>query len=57
MIYMTDPHSISPYLKDASNYMGGCADKVVIPESIEELRKKVYGDTTIWYGQYLNSDQ
>ena len=37
MIYKTDPHSISPYLKDASNYIGGCADKVVIPESIEEL--------------------
>jgi D-lactate dehydrogenase (cytochrome) len=37
MIYKTDPHSISPYLKDASNYIGGCADKVVIPETIEEL--------------------
>jgi D-lactate dehydrogenase (cytochrome) len=37
MIYKTDPHLISPYLKDGSNYIGGFADKVVIPESIEEL--------------------
>jgi 16S rRNA (guanine966-N2)-methyltransferase len=26
------------------------------PESVEELRKKVYGDTTIWYGQYLTNE-
>jgi len=38
MIYKTDPQEISPYLQDASNYLGGFADKVVIPESIEELR-------------------
>jgi len=37
MICKTDPQEISPYLKDASNYVGGNADKVVIPESIEEL--------------------
>jgi FAD/FMN-containing dehydrogenase len=37
MIYKTDPQAISPYLQDASNYLGGFADKVVIPESIEEL--------------------
>ena len=37
MIYKTDPQAISPYLQDASNYVGGFADKVVIPESIEEL--------------------
>jgi len=37
MIYKTDPQAISPYLQDASNYAGGFADKVIIPESIEEL--------------------
>ena len=37
MIYKTDFQAISPYLQDASNYLGGFADKVVIPESIEEL--------------------
>ena len=35
----------------------GSRSQVIWPESVEELRKKVYGDTTIWYGQYLNSDQ
>lgn len=30
------------------------SSQVVWPDSIEELRKKVYGDTSIWYGQYLN---
>jgi len=28
---------ISPYLKDASNFSGGSADKVIIPESSDEL--------------------
>ena len=37
MIYKIDPKTISPYLKDASNYSGGSADKVIIPESIDEL--------------------
>lgn len=31
--------------------------QVVWPDSIEELRKKVYGDTSIWYGQYLNGNE
>ena len=35
----------------------GSRSQVVWPESIEELRKKVYGDTSIWYGQYLTIDQ
>jgi len=26
------------------------------PDSVEELRKKVYGDTSIWYGQYLTNE-
>lgn len=34
----------------------GSRSAVVWPESVEELRKKVYGDTTIWYGQYLNGN-
>ena len=37
MIYKIDPQTISPYLKDASNYSGGSADKVIIPESSDEL--------------------
>ena len=35
----------------------GSRSHVVWPESVEELRKKVYGDTTIWYGQYLTSSE
>ena len=31
----------------------GSKSKVIWPESIEQLREKFYGDTTIWYGQYL----
>lgn len=31
----------------------GSKSKVIWPESIEQLRQKFYGDTTIWYGQYL----
>lgn len=34
----------------------GSRSQVVWPESVEELRKKVYGDTTIWYGQYLKGN-
>ena len=37
MILKSDPQAISPYLQDASNYLGGFAEKVVIPESTEEL--------------------
>ena len=37
MIYKIDPKTISPYLKDASNYSGGSADKVIIPESIDVI--------------------
>lgn len=32
----------------------GLKSRVLWPEFVEELRKKVYGDTSIWYGQYLN---
>jgi len=35
----------------------GSRSQVIWPEFVEELRKKVYGDTTIWYGQYLTSNE
>jgi D-lactate dehydrogenase (cytochrome) len=37
MIRKTDPQTIAPYLKDASNFSGGHADEVVIPETTAEL--------------------
>lgn len=37
MIRKHDPQTIAPYLKDASNYSGGCADEVIIPETTQEL--------------------
>lgn len=37
MIRKTDPQTIAPYLKDASNFSGGCADEVIIPETTAEL--------------------
>jgi len=37
MLRKTDPETIAPYLKDASNFSGGRAQEVVIPENREEL--------------------
>ncbi len=37
MIRKTKPEFIAPYLKDASNFSGGNAEEVIIPESSEEL--------------------
>lgn len=34
----------------------GSRSQVQWPEPVEELRKKVYGDTSIWYGQYLTNE-
>ena len=34
----------------------GSRSQVLWPQQVEELRKKVYGDTSIWYGQYLSND-
>jgi 16S rRNA (guanine966-N2)-methyltransferase len=34
----------------------GSRSQVLWPQQVEELRKKVYGDTSIWYGQYLTND-
>mgnify|MGYP005652861837 FL=1 len=45
MILKTDPQEISPYLQDASNYLGGFAEKVVIPESTEELSSFLKNNT------------
>jgi len=35
----------------------GSKSVVTWPKSYEELRKKVYGDTAIWYGQYIGIDE
>lgn len=37
MIRKTDPQTIAPYLRDASNFSSGNAEEVVIPESRGEL--------------------
>ncbi len=37
MFKKTDPETIAPYLKDASNFSEGQASEVIIPESREEL--------------------
>ena len=37
MFRKTDPETIAPYLKDASNFFDGQASEVVIPETREEL--------------------
>lgn len=37
MIRKKDSQMISPYLKDASNFPGGSADGVIIPETVDEL--------------------
>jgi len=37
MIRKTSKESIEPYLRDASNYSGGKAEEVLIPENVDEL--------------------
>ncbi len=37
MIRKTKPEFIAPYLRDASNFSGGNAEEVIIPESSDEL--------------------
>ena len=37
MYRKTDPETIAPYLKDASNFLEGQASEVIIPETREEL--------------------
>jgi D-lactate dehydrogenase (cytochrome) len=37
MFKKTDPKTIAPYLKDASNFLEGQASEVIIPETREEL--------------------
>lgn len=37
MIVKRAPEGIAPYLRDASNFPGGSADEVLIPETLEDL--------------------
>jgi len=37
MLRKTNPESIAPYLRDASNFSKGSANEVVIPETLEDL--------------------
>lgn len=37
MFRKTDPETVAPYLKDASNFSGGRASEVLVPETREEL--------------------
>lgn len=37
MIYKSDPQLIAPYLKDASNYSNGFAEKIIVPEKLDEF--------------------
>ena len=37
MIRKTKPEFIAPYLRDASNFSGGNAEEVIIPETSDEL--------------------
>lgn len=37
MLRKTDSESIAPYLRDASNFSGGSANEVIIPEDIDDL--------------------
>ncbi len=41
MLIKTDPDLIESYLTDASNFAGGSADEVIIPETQDELREAV----------------
>ena len=44
MIRKHDSDAIGPYLKDASNYSGGWAEEVIIPESVSELSRYLQSD-------------
>jgi D-lactate dehydrogenase (cytochrome) len=44
MIRKTSRESIAPYLRDASNYSGGKADEVLIPENVDELVRALKND-------------
>jgi len=37
MIIITKPELIAPYLKDASNFSGGMAEEVIIPETSDPI--------------------
>jgi D-lactate dehydrogenase (cytochrome) len=44
MIRKTSKESIAPYLRDASNYSGGKAEEVLIPENMDELVSALKND-------------
>ncbi|MZH14226.1 MAG: FAD-binding oxidoreductase [Nitrospinae bacterium] len=45
MIRKTSKETIAPYLRDASNYSGGVAEEVLIPENPEELTEVLKNDS------------
>ncbi|SVC99463.1 uncharacterized protein METZ01_LOCUS352317, partial [marine metagenome] len=45
MIIKTEPEFIAPYLRDASNFSGGNAEEVVIPETSDELADFLKNET------------
>jgi len=45
MIIKTEPQSIAPYLRDASNFSEGNAEEVVIPETADELATFLKNET------------
>ncbi len=45
MIRKTESEFIAPYLKDASNFLGGHAEEVVIPETSDELADFLKNET------------
>lgn len=45
MIRKTKPEVIAPYLRDASNFSGGNAEEVVIPETSDELTNFLKNET------------
>ncbi len=44
MIRKSSKETIAPYLRDASNYSGGMAEEVLIPENLEELTEVLKND-------------
>jgi D-lactate dehydrogenase (cytochrome) len=47
MIRKIQPEAIAPYLRDASNYSGGYAEEVIIPENSEELATFLKNDNRL----------
>ena len=45
MIRKKSQDTIAPYLKDASNYFGGAAKEVLIPENLSEIAQFLKNDS------------